>query len=105
MQDPFTSHFIRGKDFSGRGSNHRRSKLGALTQLHQSRKGKIVSRFGNASLIQTAEGKHELVGGSESDLAEAKEWISLFSHEIVFARRRSIGAGREDSGPGHTTIC
>jgi hypothetical protein len=50
--------------------------------------GKIVNRFGKAWLIKRADGKHELVGGSDSDFSDAKEWVSLFAHEIVFSRPR-----------------
>ena len=49
--------------------------------------GKMVNRFGKACLIKRADGKHELVGGSDSDFSEAKEWVSLFAHEIVFIRQ------------------
>ena len=47
--------------------------------------GKIVNRFGNALLIKRSDGKHELVGGSDRDYTEAKEWVSLFAHEIVLS--------------------
>jgi hypothetical protein len=47
---------------------------------------KIVNHFGNALLIQLTDGKHELVGGSDGDYTAAKEWVSLFAHEIVFTR-------------------
>jgi hypothetical protein len=47
---------------------------------------KILNHFGKARLIKWADGKHELVGGSESNFTEAKEWVSLFAHEIVFER-------------------
>jgi hypothetical protein len=47
---------------------------------------RILNRFGNAWLIKRADGKHELVGGSDRDFTEAKEWVSLFAHEIVFSR-------------------
>jgi hypothetical protein len=47
---------------------------------------RILNRFGKAWLIQRTDGKHELVGGSEGDYVEAKEWVSLFAHEIVFSR-------------------
>ena len=50
--------------------------------------GKIVNRFGNALLIKQSDGKHELVGGTDRDFTEAKEWVSLFAHEIVFSRLR-----------------
>jgi hypothetical protein len=47
---------------------------------------KIINHFGNALLVQRADGKHELVGGSDGDYTAAKEWVSLFAHEIVFTR-------------------
>jgi hypothetical protein len=47
---------------------------------------RILNRFGNAWLIKRADGKHELVGGNEGDYTEAKEWVSLFAHEVVFSR-------------------
>ena len=48
--------------------------------------GRILNRFGRAWLIQRADGKHELVGGSDRDNTEAKEWVSLFAHHVVFSR-------------------
>jgi hypothetical protein len=47
----------------------------------------IINQFGNAWLIPRADGKHELVGGSAKDFTAAKEWVSLFAHEIVLSRR------------------
>ena len=43
----------------------------------------VIARFGEAALIQRPEGIHILAGGSRNDRSEAKEWISLFMHEIV----------------------
>jgi hypothetical protein len=47
---------------------------------------KIINHFGNALLVQWTDGKHELVGGSDGDYTAAKEWVSLFAHDIVFTR-------------------
>jgi hypothetical protein len=47
---------------------------------------KILKRFGNSRLIKRSDGKYELVGGNENNFSEAKEWVSLFAHEIVFKR-------------------
>jgi hypothetical protein len=44
----------------------------------------LVRQFGQAKLIQLANGQHELIGGSEADQADALQWASLFAHEIVF---------------------
>ena len=48
----------------------------------------MIYRFGQARLIRRIDGKHELVGGSPQDRAEAGEWVSLFAHDIVFSRPR-----------------
>jgi hypothetical protein len=47
---------------------------------------RIIQKFGAAKLVRHADGKHELIGGTTADVAEAKEWVSLFAHEIVFSR-------------------
>jgi hypothetical protein len=52
------------------------------------RREEILKCFGNARLIKRPDGKHELVGGNENNFAEAKEWVSLFAHEVVFTRPR-----------------
>jgi hypothetical protein len=49
-------------------------------------KAKVIMCFGNAWLIRRANGRHELIGGTESDFTAAKEWTSLFAHEITFSR-------------------
>ncbi len=43
-----------------------------------------VLHFGEAKLVRDANGCHELIGGNVSDLVTAKEWVSLFAHEMVF---------------------
>jgi hypothetical protein len=48
--------------------------------------GRIIQKFGEARLVRHPDGKHELIGGSTADAAEANEWVSLFAHEIVFSR-------------------
>ncbi len=47
---------------------------------------RLIQQFGEAKLVRRPDGKHELIGGSVADVAEAKEWVSLFAHEIVFSR-------------------
>ena len=44
----------------------------------------IIQAFGGAKLVKHANGKHELVGGSPADIADAKDWVGFFAHEIVF---------------------
>jgi len=57
-----------------------RMKMERFTKL-----AKIVNRFGNAWLIRGANGENALVGGTDGDYTEAKEWVSLFAHDIVFS--------------------
>jgi len=45
--------------------------------------GTVIAYFGKAALIERPEGSHILTGGSRDDRSEAKEWISLFMHEVV----------------------
>ena len=47
---------------------------------------KVINRFGSAWLIRRANGRHELIGGTDSDFTTAKEWASLFAHDVVFTR-------------------
>lgn len=45
--------------------------------------GEVIARFGEAALIRQPDGKWQLKGGSHDDRSTAKEWISLFVHEVV----------------------
>jgi hypothetical protein len=47
---------------------------------------RVVRRFGQACLICVTAGRYRLEGGSEEDYTAAKEWASLFAHEIVFSQ-------------------
>jgi hypothetical protein len=40
--------------------------------------GEVIATFGKAELIKYHDRKYKLVGGSEPDRAEAREWISKF---------------------------
>ena len=40
--------------------------------------------FGTARLVKKQDGRHELIGGTADDHAAAREWCSLFHHELVF---------------------
>ena len=44
----------------------------------------VIQQFGEAKLIRHDNGRHELIGGSASDVTAANEWVSLFAHDIVF---------------------
>ena len=52
--------------------------------IPQRYRNQVVCKFGKAKLIRQANGQHELVGGADTDRADAFEWSSLFAHEIVF---------------------
>ena len=45
--------------------------------------GEVVASFGQAQLVRFLDGKHTLRGGSNGDRSAAKEWISLFWHDVV----------------------
>src|SRR5437867_8250558 len=42
----------------------------------------LIARFGAARLFERPDGRAELRGGAEPERTEAKEWISLFAHEL-----------------------
>ena len=47
--------------------------------------GETIAVFGGARLVKKLDGKIELLGGSAEDRAAAREWCSLFMHDVVFA--------------------
>ena len=53
------------------------------SSLRSTEKLNLIARFGAARLVAKADGRIELRGGSKSDLAEAREWVSLFLHHAV----------------------
>ena len=62
--------------------------------------GRIVQRFGEARLFQRPDGKHELIGGTTDDIANANDWASLVAHEVVFSqpkgKRRGMSAPKSN---------
>ena len=44
---------------------------------------RVILRFGRADLVSVNHGRLELRGGTDADRTEAKEYISLFMHEVV----------------------
>lgn len=54
-----------------------------INGLDEPRYARILARFGPARLVELADGRAELRGGTGLELAEAKEWISLFEHDRV----------------------
>lgn len=57
----------------------------------------IINRFGSAWLVRGSNGKTALVGGTARDFTEAKEWVSLFAHDVVFSREVN-----QEQQPNHT---
>ncbi len=43
----------------------------------------LIARFGAARLLERPDGRAELRGGTGVERTEAKEWLSLFEHEMV----------------------
>jgi hypothetical protein len=43
-----------------------------------------IANFGTARLVKKQDGRYELIGGTADDHAAAREWCSLFHHELVF---------------------
>ena len=74
-----------------------RMKLNRLTWF-PTNETELIARFGDARLVRHLDGRHELIGGTLDDLAAAREWCSLFAHDLVFSAisrslpRRSFAA-------------
>jgi hypothetical protein len=49
-------------------------------------RARIIGQFGEGTLVEHANGRHELVGGRPGDLTAAQEWASMFAHELVFSQ-------------------
>jgi hypothetical protein len=58
-------------------------KLKHLFPELQAASGELIAAFGRAELIKTPAGKYSLRGGSSEEQAEAREWVSLFMHEVI----------------------
>jgi hypothetical protein len=59
-------------------------------------RGRVIARFGQASLIRQPNGRWHLQGGSRDDHVMAREWISFFMHEAVLSpvpRAGGVAAG------------
>jgi len=50
--------------------------------LNDPRRLILIARFGVARLFERPDGRAELRGGACPERTEAKEWISLFAHEL-----------------------
>ena len=61
--------------------------------------GEVIAMFGQARLVKYLGGQVELQGGSAGDHTEAKEWISLFMHELVVGAPPGWETGRRRPAP------
>ena len=50
--------------------------------LNEPRPFTFIASFGAARLFERPDGGAELQGGGDPERTEAKEWISLFAHEL-----------------------
>ena len=76
---------LRGSGLSWAGGQaHMRMKLlqiGFWSAKFET--GEVVQRFGSARLVRLSRGRLELRGGSPRDRGQAREWISLFGHDLM----------------------
>lgn len=48
--------------------------------------GEVIAASGQPHLVKTLDCKYELRGGSTEDRTAAKEWISMFMHDVVIRK-------------------
>jgi len=71
---------------TGRMNMKQRLSFGApTTRSTLPPRHRLIARFGAARLVRKPNGRHELIGGTPADCAEAREWCSLFAPEVVFS--------------------
>jgi len=58
-------------------------KIAQPTTLFFRSDSETIAVFGKARLVRTRQGKYELQGGTREDRIEAREWISLFMHQVL----------------------
>jgi len=56
-----------------------------LLEYLRDRDGETLATFGTARLVKYLDGKVELRGGSPADRTDARQWCSLFMHEVAIA--------------------
>jgi hypothetical protein len=54
-----------------------------IVNLIGSKSERVITTFGRARLVSLPDGSIVLQGGHVQDRTAAKEWISLFMHEVV----------------------
>jgi hypothetical protein len=57
-------------------------KINLLSCLRRD-ENETIATFGGARLVKNPGGRFSLLGGSQTDRANAREWCSLFMHEAI----------------------
>jgi hypothetical protein len=57
-------------------------KINLLSCLRRD-ENETIATFGGARLVKNPKGRFSLIGGSEANRADAREWCSLFLHEAI----------------------
>lgn len=47
----------------------------------------LIATFGAAKLVRCLNGRFELRGGTQNDLIDAREWVSMFMPEATVGKR------------------
>lgn len=58
-------------------------KLNLLFSRPSKSPARLIRTFGRAELLQHADGRWELRGGTRTDRLKAREWASLFCHAAI----------------------
>jgi hypothetical protein len=53
--------------------------------LNHPKNERLITTFGSGRLVRLADGSTLLRGGQPHDQTAAKEWISLFMHDLVLS--------------------
>jgi hypothetical protein len=83
----FAHHFLLGPPMSNCPCHAVRMKMNQTVRFSRSTlspKPATIAFFGAARLVKKGNGRHELIGGTAGDCTAAREWCSLFAHEVVF---------------------
>ena len=67
--------------------------------LNEPRHLNLIIRFGAARLFERPDGRAELRGGADLERTEAKEWVSLFAHELRLSFSSSTPENGTDPRP------
>jgi hypothetical protein len=68
--------------------HHDARMINRIKHLMGPKSERVITTFGEATLVGLRDGSVELRGGKPDERTTAKEWISLFMHEAVPKFRR-----------------